>query len=290
LTPPSATAASNSPAIAHFEVRGVPFRVDVSDMPHSPNENPYFRLSQRGCLYEPVMMYCLAQILSHEAEPSFLDIGSRMGYYASFAAAFIGDRGEVHAVEADPEYSVRTARSCALNGTREVSVHTAILSDVEETAGIDGRRGVVYDGSADGAVSTITLDALCAQRGFAPTVVKMDVHGCEGKVLMGMENVLRNHVNFLLLELHDAFRLEHYSGMNRSRILRFLKDLGFSIFHVAGHETPVGIASDDGFTYRLVTNEDAFYDRVSGIIFLLATKNPDLESVLGPSVDDPRLV
>lgn len=285
------TTSAESAAIANFEVRGVPFKVDVAGMPHAPEANPYFRLAQRGMLYEPVMMYCTAQILSKETDPAYLDVGSRMGYYAAFAAAFIGRGDRVHAVEADPAYAPRTSRSCAVSGYPDVTVHEVILSDVEETAGIDGKRGVVYDGTGAQAVTTITADALCAKHGFAPTVVKVDVHGCEGKVLLGMERVLRESVNFLLLELHDAFRLDHYSpGVDRYQILSFLEELGFTLFHVAGHEMPIPFARDEGFTYRPLKGRDVFFDRVSGIVFLVASKNPDLASVLGPSVDDPRLM
>jgi FkbM family methyltransferase len=292
MTSPSTTISSDPSAIAHFEVRGVRFKVDVADMPHSPTANPYFRLAKHGYLYEPVMTDCVAQILSQETDHCFLDVGSRMGYYASLAVAFIADSGRVHGVEADPVYAPRTPRSCAATGYPNVAVHNVILSDVEQQAGIDGHRGVVYDGSSEDLVTTtITADALCADRGFAPTIVKVDVHGCEGKVLKGMETVLREHVRYLLLELHDSFRLEQYSpGISRSQLLRFLEDLGFSIFYVAGHELPVNPAGERGFTYRPLKNisPDVFYDRSDTVMFLLASKSPDLASVLGPSLDDPR--
>ena len=106
-----------------------------------------------------------------------------------------------------------------------------------------------------------------------------------------MERVLRDHVKYLVLELHDSFRLERYSpGISRSRILRFVEDLGFSIFHIAGLEMPVQFARDEGFTYRPLKNggsPELFFDRCDSIIFLLAIKSPDIEPLLGPSVDDP---
>ncbi|HET7460751.1 MAG TPA: FkbM family methyltransferase [Longimicrobium sp.] len=291
MTSLSETIASDAPAIAHFDVRGVRFSIDVADMPHPPMQNPYFRRSQLGHLYEPTMTFCLAQILSKEPDAVFLDVGSRMGYYASFAAACLGDGSRVHAVEADPAYAVRTARSCAATGYPEASVYGVILSDSEETVAVDGHRGVVYDEPSAGSTTAVTTDALCARHGFAPTVVKVDVHGCEGKVLMGMETVLRDHVRYLLLELHDAFRLEQYSpGISRSQILRFLEELGFSLFHVAAEVVPYPFVRDEGFTYRLLTSDawpDVFFDR-GGVVFVLASKTPDIASVIGPSVDDPR--
>jgi len=290
MTSQPATIPSAPPGIAEFEVRGVRFRVDAADMPHPPTENPYFRRSQLGHLYEPTMTYCLAQILAGEADPRFLDVGSRMGYYASFVAAFTGDGRRVLAVEADPAYAVRTARSCAATGYPEVSVHNAILADAEQPVAIDGRMGVIYGGSSEGLTTAATADALCAKEGFAPTIVKMDVHGSEGKVLMGMETVLREHVRWLLLEVHDAFLLDRYSpGISRSRILRFLEDLGFSLFHVAAEVVPYPFVRDEGFTYRPLeaASQELFFDR-GGVVFVLASKSPDVQSVLGPSVDDPR--
>jgi FkbM family methyltransferase len=292
MTSPSAPIASDPSTTAEFEVRGVRFGVDLADMPHPPSANPHFRLAQRGYLYEPVMSYCLAQILAHEPDARFLDVGSRMGYFTSLAVAFTRDAGRVQAVEADPAYAPRTERSCAVTGYPGVVVHPVILSDVEESAGVDRRRGVVYDESSEGRVTTVTGDALCARHGFEPTVVKVDVHGCEGKVLMGMENVLRDHVQYLLLELHDSFRLEEYSpGISRSQILRFVEDLGFTLFHVAGLRMPFNLARDEGFTYRPMRHDahpDVFFDRCENEIFLLATRSPDVASVLGLSVDDPR--
>lgn len=293
MTSPSPAISSDPSAVAGFDVRGVRFGVDLAGLPHPPSASPYFKRAQRGYLYEPVMSYCVAQILSREPDARFLDIGSHMGYYASFAAAFTGDAARVHAVEADPAYAIRTARSCAASGYPDVAVHTVILSDVEETAMVDGHRGVVYEGASGGApVTTVTGDALCAEHGFSPTVVKVDVHGCEGKVLMGMETVLREHVKYLILELHDSFRLERHSpGMSRSQILKFVEDLGFSIYHVAGLEMPVHLARDEGFTWRPLRNggsSDLFFDRCESIIFLLAVKSDDITPVLGASVDDPR--
>jgi FkbM family methyltransferase len=291
MTSSSATISPTTRAIADFEVRGVRFSIDVAEMPHPPQGNPYFRRSQLGHLYEPVMTFCLADILAHEEDPRFLDVGSRMGYYASFVAAFTGDGRRVHAVEADPAYAPRTGRSCAVTGYPDVTVHNVILSDAEGTAKVDGEMGVVYVEPSEGTLRATTADALCAEEGFEPTIVKMDVHGSEGKILMGMETVLREHVRYLLLELHDAFLLDRYSpGITRSRILRYLEELGFSLFHVGAEAIPYPFVRDEGFTYRTLKSGDArtdlFFDRGS-VVFVLASKSPDIASVIGPSVDNP---
>lgn len=287
----SPDAPADAPTTADFELRGRHFKVDVSGMPFSPQSNPYFRLASRGYLYEPVMSFVLANLLEDDGDHTFIDIGSSLGYYAAFAAAFIGDSSRVHAVEASDSYAERTVRSCAATGYPDVSVHNVILSDVEETAAYDGHRGVVYDDEAKDAKTTITGDALCAQHGIAPTIVKMDVHGCEGKLIQGMQRVLKDDVQYLLLELHDSFRLEQYSpGFNRSQLLSSLEEMGFTIFYVAGLEMPFHLARDKSFTYRPLRklSPDVFFDRIDKITFLLASKDPDIEKVLGPSVDDPR--
>jgi hypothetical protein len=105
-------------------------------------------------------------------------------------------------------------------------------------------------------------------------------------------------VDYLLLELHNHMRLEERSpGIGRSDILSLFRELGLSVYYLAGHRTsaePGYRRSIDAgrFAYRKVTPENAgclFVDRLSDVL-LLVTRRDDVPAILGESVDDPLLV
>jgi FkbM family methyltransferase len=245
-------------------------------------------------IYERVMLECLSLLLRETEHPSFMDVGAFMGHYACYAAALLGDKAETYAVESNPRYYSAILRSIELNRFTRVKTFNVVLSDRAETAAIDEQAVLFFEPGGTRAQS-MTLDDLCRREGIRPTIVKIDVHGSEGKVLMGMQEVMNNYLEYILLELSPAEILRKYSGdISSSDILMLLERLGFHVFYVAGHRYEgwgSKQAQQPGFAYRRLdsSNRDLLlFDRPIEV-FLLCSKKPDLEGVLGPSVADPGL-
>jgi FkbM family methyltransferase len=279
---------------------GVEFDLDVSEL--EPKAQHHYRaVADKVGIYEPVMTRCLTRIVKQLEAPRFMDIGGFAGYYTCYIAKLLGpDAQPVVTIESNPAYVRGMRRSCELNGLRNVRIYEGILSNVPEpvTVGADGFSVVFGQEEAEAAATATTLDDLCERHSIpAPTVVKMDIHGSEGKALFGMTTLLES-VDFLLLELHNQERLEEFSpGISRSDIINLLWERGLSVYFIAGHRAQGPqkfhpAITSGRFAYRKVTPQNAdclFFDRLWDS-FLLVTPREDIVPVLGESLDDPFLV
>lgn len=254
----------------------------------------YGRWAAGGEVVELVMLECLTRLLRHVRRPAFIDIGAFMGHYACYAAALLQDREETYAIESNPRYCAAIERSIRLNGFGRLKVYNVTLSDRVESARIE-EQAVVFDEAADTRVRSLTLDELCRREGIRPKIVKIDVHGTEGKVLRGMQDLMKECLEFVLLELHSGDWVRRYSGdVDRAGLLTLFEEAGFHVFHVAGHRYRGSgelrrFLETAGFAYRRLdarTRDLLLFDR-PGDIFLLCSRTPDLEPLLGRSVPDP---
>ncbi len=279
---------------ASLNVRGVRFNLSiVANHPHAYEQ--YMKIAANGDAYEPVMVECLTRILREVNEPAFIDIGAFMGFYACYVSALLKDLEPTYAIESNPRYVEAIRRSATLNGFSRLMIYEAALSDRLENVGIEGET-ILFGGQGANGARTTTLDDLCQRERIRPKVVKIDVHGAEGKVLGGMRQVLRDSIEFVLLEVHPADYLKRYSGMCRADILTILEQSGLYLFYVAGHR----YRRSDGlqqflesgtFAYRRLdesTKDLLLFDRHVDI-FVLGSKVADLEPILGASRMDPAL-
>ena len=300
-----------------LSVNGVDFQLAIPT--DSPNAQHFREVYERNGQYEAVMTAVLARLLAASERPVFADIGAFIGFYAVYAAKLLQGRGEVFAVESNPAYADTVKAALALNNMEAVRVFQAALWDREETLWANGVT--LQDGSARAntafsmpehipgqrlgsptsegeavAVQAVTMDHLCAQHGLAPGIVKMDVHGTEGKILRGMHDTLHGPVQFLMLELHkNAYLRKFAPDISRMQILDMLEQAGFKNYYVAGHRYTwsdgLKTFQDSGrFTYQPLTRETRamlLFDRHADV-FVLSAKQA-LEPILGPSMLDPGL-
>jgi FkbM family methyltransferase len=245
-------------------------------------------------VYEVVMLECLTRLLRRIGRADFIDIGACMGHYACYAAALLGGRVRTFAVESNPGFCRAIERSAQLNGFESLRVFNVALSDRSERVRIDGQT-VAYGGGDGASAQALTLDELCRREGICPKVVKIDVHGAEGKVVAGMHEVMRDGLEFILLEVHPKPYLSRHSGESgRDEILDLLEQRGFAVFYMVGHRYQGTTALADhlataGFTYRRLDERSRdllLLDRPEDV-FLLCTRHRELEPFLGPSVPDP---
>jgi len=254
----------------------------------------YLPLAGNGEVYEPVATACLTHLLRGLPDPVFVDVGAFIGYFTCYGAALLADRRPVFAVESNPVFCEAIRQAVRLNGFRHVRVLEAALADHSGSVTVDDTAVLPMDGSRSSgqAVQAVTFDDLCAREGIAPTVLKIDVHGAEGTVLRGMSRVCRESVQAVLLELHALRFFEpHSPGVSRLDLLELLEELGFSLFHVAGHrwERSSGIAhylEQGRFAYVPLTRETRellLFDRPVDVLVLASKVDP--AGLLGPSVE-----
>jgi hypothetical protein len=143
----------------------------------------------------------------------------------------------------------------------------------------------------------VTLDELCKRERLTPTILKMDVHGAEGKIVLGMSGMLAK-VEYILLEMHALSYLRDYSpGVTRTALLDALEESELTLYHVAGHREAghsarLGSApqfgellAGRGFCYRRLDRQgrdQMLFDRHD--TFVLGLRHTDIVSLLGPSI------
>jgi FkbM family methyltransferase len=262
---------------------------------HETAYSDYVPLARAGKVYEPLATACLTRLLRRLPDPTFMDVGAFMGYFTCYAAALLKDQRSVFAVESNPVFCQAIERAVALNGFTRVRVMEAALSDRSETVTINDTA--VLPGNeparAGRTVQAVTMDDLCYREKITPTIIKIDVHGAEGKVLRGMSRLLRDTIQVVLLELHpvSSYR-SHSPNVTRLELLSWLEQFGFTVFHVSGHrmEWHSGVAAylEQGrFAYVRVTSQSQpflLFDRPLDVL-ILATKASEPTELLGPSVD-----
>lgn len=223
----------------------------------------YTELEQQKTVYEEIMMECMKRILDALDFPVVLDLGAFMGYYALYCARHCKDikkHAKVYAFESNPVYVDTILRSITDNDFDNVKAYSAVLSDVEEELFVC-KEMVTKNDIGGKCIRAETLDSICEKDSIKPNIMKLDVHGAEGKVLAGAKVVLRNSINVVLFELHPDGFLEKYSpGYTRTSILEGLKACGFALYLVGG------------FRYKRALERDRFY-KTGKISYVEITEN-----------------
>jgi FkbM family methyltransferase len=136
-----------------------------------------------------------------------LDVGACHGLFALAFNATRGDRSTL-ALEPSPiAYEILEANFARNFGGNLTPLRVAAGSENGELrmrAEWHHLRAVPRgtEDAEDVTVPLRTLDDLCAEQGFTPDLVKIDVEGYEASVLRGAQNVLRAGRPKLFLEIH----------------------------------------------------------------------------------------
>ena len=199
-------------------------------------QSVYQPLHKKKISYETVMIKTMIAVIKHLEIKNFLDLGSFMGYYACFASKYFNKDLKVYAIESNEQYSNYIKKSLKENKLENVEVVNKILSDKEEDLFVYKEGVYKSKKEVNNSVSTksITLDKVCLQNKITPELIKIDVHGAEGKVLLGSKYILKNLVKVILLELHTNKYINQFSdGLNRKKIIEHLISLNFKCYLIS---------------------------------------------------------
>jgi FkbM family methyltransferase len=148
-----------------------------------------------------------------------VDAGANWGYFSLLAAAAVGGRGAVIALEPDPRHFARLTRNVEMNRFANVSARQAAAASRDGTVTLDGyaedaeNRGVSRIADRENIahrfeVACTTIDRVTASCARVDAV-KIDVEGAELDVLEGMRDGLAaKRYASIVLELHPALLRE----------------------------------------------------------------------------------
>jgi FkbM family methyltransferase len=211
-----------------------------------------------GRYWERDVVTAFDRLLDRQPDPVVYDVGANIGYFTVRAAA---TGAAVCAFEPVASTHAVLARNVARNRFEGVRAFRLALSDgageaVMHLFSSSGSSTIVAPRTLPEArllpmgVETVeeqTLDTLVAETGIAPpTLVKIDVEGCELRVLRGARAVLGEHRPAVVLE-HSAAVAEQ-AGYDLDDVCRELERHAYSVaaLRADGGLAPISALDTDG--------------------------------------------
>ncbi len=180
-------------------------------------ENEFFWRGWTG--HEPEVMRWWAR-LALDAK-TVLDIGANTGCFA-FMAKAINPDATVHAFEPVARIAERVGENRKVSGLDVQMFQQAVADEVGELPIHDPGGANAYSASLDAnflpgekdsyPVKVTTVDSHCATQGLQPDLIKVDVEGIEGRLLLGARETLKSCNPVIVCEWtgnsaeHDAAR------------------------------------------------------------------------------------
>jgi FkbM family methyltransferase len=237
--------------IVDQQIKNISFKIYVRKN-NSQAHYVYTQLLDGKKIYEPSIIVCLNSILKNEKKPVFADVGAFVGHYSCYVSKFLNYDLPVYALESNDKFCEDLKKSASLSKISNIEVLNCLLSDKKEElfaydvtvmnpdeikkkklVDSDYLKKVLKFGKKK---FTTTMDDVFKKKKIIPNILKMDVHGAEGKILFGSKNLLKKNVNYLLMELHTSKDLEKYSpGFTKADIIKGLIDLDFNCHIISPH-------------------------------------------------------
>ena len=180
-----------------------------------------------------------------------LDVGAHVGVHSVALARLVGPAGCVVAFEPAPRTAALLRRHARLNGLgTRILVVESIVGDRIGVApmwvgsgGADPGNGLLSAPDKPGRtllLPTTTLDAFCSAQGLHPRLIKIDVEGCEGRVIEGARAVLSTDPKPTVVCAMHPWHLRGL-GSSEEEVLGLAHELGFEVLDFQGRPTgPTG--------------------------------------------------
>jgi len=168
-----------------------------------------------------------------------LDIGAHLGYFTILASKLVGNEGRVYAFEPEPNNFPLLLEHIELNNCKNVIPSRMAICDKVGMAPLylssDSASHSLFVQKSQRLVhvETTTLDRYFEGRNEGNKVdfVKMDIEGSEMKALAGMENLLKENFNLILItEFLPEWLLA--SGCQPQEFIQYINEQGFSIYRI----------------------------------------------------------
>jgi FkbM family methyltransferase len=187
------------------------------------------------------------------------DVGAHVGVHSLILARLATPTGHVFAFEPAPLSAALLRRHIDINCFSEcVTVVEATVGAVEgETRiwtsieGPDPGNGPLVPTNKPGRIlnsKTVTLDGFCAGRGVYPDFVKIDVEGCEYRVLQGGVRVLSTPPRPVVVCALHPWHLQQL-GSSEPEVFALVAKLGLRVLDLDWRPTvPLGVGREVIFT------------------------------------------
>ena len=214
-------------------LRSLVKQLDGFEMHIAPDDPVIGRQLNEAGNYEPEVSGVFRRLLIPGMR--VLDIGANIGFYSMLAASRVGEAGRVWAIEPNPHNVAFLLANRRLNGFQNLEIVQAAASDRWEvlqyfSAASNGITRPVTEGDPETSGDTVQAVPAAAilPKGERVDLVKIDVEGAEGKVLLGLEPVLRKYRPTIFSEFTPS-TMSTRSAMSGEEYLAFLHALDYDL-------------------------------------------------------------
>lgn len=181
-----------------------------------------------GCDYEPSLTNFINYLIK-SGEKSFIDVGAHYGYFTTLCGK-LSENIKIHSFEPSPIFQDILNRNINENNIK-ATVHGVALSDSTGIIKFQNRTMKVSPDTDNEIIDieSVTFDNYIKDNHIEADIVKIDVHGAEGKVLFGMKKSLESSVKHIFIEIHAQHLLVDY-GYND--IFTLLNEKDFIIYEL----------------------------------------------------------
>lgn len=180
--------------------------------------------------YEKGTIQLLRKYLSKGS--AFLDIGANIGLMSVIASEYVGEKGVVYAVEANPNTVPILQANIDLNDRKNVEVIPVALSDTSGTAVLfenwevnRGGASLISQGTEEKGIEVKVerLDDLFDEN-TPIRLVKIDVEGFEPQVIRGGMNWFRKQQPVFIIEVSE--KREKETGPSPAEVMALVQTIG----------------------------------------------------------------
>jgi FkbM family methyltransferase len=148
-----------------------------------------------------------------------VDVGANIGYYLLMFQRALNGHGKVICFEPEPSNLRELRRNIIMNAFSNVELFESAAGEGNGTVGLScGINGVVA-GHEEGDTTVRLMSLDCAVREKVD-LIKIDVEGYEGQVLVGAEGLIKEFRPTLFVEMHPHMLTPHFSTED---IIRFIE-------------------------------------------------------------------
>ena len=194
------------------------------------------------CYWSPEMVDELDVFLANTLDRhALLDVGALHGI---FSLVFARDSAKrALAVDASPIAFATLLYNINRNAATNVTAVECALSDTDGELEMhyEGDYAVAGERTNGRALPVVSRrgDAVCAEHGFAPDTIKIDVEGHELRVIQGLRETIARNRPLLFLEVHPAMIAQSAANGTVGELAKELRALGYPRVEQNGRTLPV---------------------------------------------------
>ncbi|OIQ72540.1 hypothetical protein GALL_458340 [mine drainage metagenome] len=210
--------------------------------------------------YEPLITAFFQLMKEQQQSVRMIDVGALWGH-TSLVAASLMPNAIVHFFEMNPITTRALSKNIELNPQLggDFQIQNILLSNIDTTTQVTFKHYTVRYGGGKGGTEisrlkilrenlksalkrifghegkgdyitlqmrVATIDNYCAEKEFAPNLIKIDVEGSQYDILKGAEKVIAQHRPLLLVEFDTPDSANNIGKSNRD-VIRLMESMGY---------------------------------------------------------------